>query len=415
MNRFLTYVLLGFIGCLMTAIQVFGQTTTAGSYFVNNRYYYVDRGISGSTRDATGIDYILLHEAYNGTLLAEHYIMGKITGIRGATTGWNRKVTIEVNTASAYNTDRGSVVSYNEPTFLAYVTYNAKKYLALAINNGSIISSFSFTGYAYNEMLTLVSGADVTSPLPFLAADPVAFQGNVGIGTLGPAAKLYVKANNTGSDINATANLSGDVIVEAPTGGRLANKGASLEFALPANTDGSNPYGQGRILTVAGNTANGQAVGKMILGTRRQFTKTGDTTSWSYGDDLVIDGSGNVGIGTLTPQSLLSVKGLITAQKVKVTMTGWADYVFENGYQLPSLQWLEAYVKAHHHLPDLPAGDTVTTQGLDVGEMNKLLLKKLEEQTLYLIELNKKVDALQLENKQLKTEMGDIKKQIIEN
>lgn len=108
-----------------------------------------------------------------------------------------------------------------------------------------------------------------------------------------------------------------------------------------------------------------------------------------------ITSPGFVGIGTGTPQSELSVKGTITAQRVKVTQSGWADYVFHNGYSLPSLQEVAAYIDAHQHLEGIPSAAEVARDGIDIGEMNKKLLAKVEELTLYLIEQNKKITALE--------------------
>jgi hypothetical protein len=80
---------------------------------------------------------------------------------------------------------------------------------------------------------------------------------------------------------------------------------------------------------------------------------------------------------------------------VKVTQTGWADFVFEPDYQLPSLQDLETYIKINKHLPDVPSASEVAKEGLDLGEMNKILLQKIEELTLHVIELEKKINVLQ--------------------
>ncbi|SEL95258.1 hypothetical protein [Parapedobacter koreensis] len=102
------------------------------------------------------------------------------------------------------------------------------------------------------------------------------------------------------------------------------------------------------------------------------------------------DASGNVGIGTATPQAKLAVNGNILAKEVKVkTDITVPDYVFESGYELPALTDIEAYVKENKHLPEIPSAKDIEKDGLDLAEMNLLLLKKVEELTLHLIEKEK--------------------------
>ncbi|MGO4292740.1 hypothetical protein [Chitinophaga sp. RAB17] len=121
---------------------------------------------------------------------------------------------------------------------------------------------------------------------------------------------------------------------------------------------------------------------------------TGGSTPPALGV-INITNTGNVGIGTTSPQSEFSVKGTITAQRVKVTQTGWADYVFHKDYHLPTLPEVEKYVATHQHLEGIPSAAEVEKDGIDVGDMNKKLLAKVEELTLYLIEQNKKIAALE--------------------
>nr|WP_315421961.1 hypothetical protein [uncultured Pedobacter sp.] len=66
--------------------------------------------------------------------------------------------------------------------------------------------------------------------------------------------------------------------------------------------------------------------------------------------------------------------------------TNWPDYVFEQDYKILGLNELDAYIKQHKHLPDMPSAKEAETNGIELGEMNKLLLKKVEELTLHLIE-----------------------------
>lgn len=106
----------------------------------------------------------------------------------------------------------------------------------------------------------------------------------------------------------------------------------------------------------------------------------------------------NIGIGTDSftdglDTYRLSVDGAIRAHRVKVYTT-WADYVFERDYELPTLKEVELYIAENGHLKDIPSAKTVEANGIDLGEMNKLLLQKIEELTLYVIELNKQMELL---------------------
>ena len=83
----------------------------------------------------------------------------------------------------------------------------------------------------------------------------------------------------------------------------------------------------------------------------------------------------------------------------------WADYVFQPQYKLKSLREVEAFIREHKHLPDVPSAMEVEGNGIDLGENQATLLKKIEELTLYMIELNKKVEALSAENKELKKQI----------
>lgn len=119
-----------------------------------------------------------------------------------------------------------------------------------------------------------------------------------------------------------------------------------------------------------------------------------------------------VGIGTENPDATLTVKGKIHAEEVKVDLNVPADYVFEKyftgistlkaDYEMLSLSQVEQFIKANHHLPDVPSAKTIQEEGLLLKEMTNLLLQKVEELTLYTIEQEKRINTLESQLKENK-------------
>jgi hypothetical protein len=114
--------------------------------------------------------------------------------------------------------------------------------------------------------------------------------------------------------------------------------------------------------------------------------------------------SGKVGIGIYAnPNYMLTVDGGIVCTEVQVvTNPGQADYVFNPTYRLRTINEVESFVKENNHLPEVPSAAEAKEKGYNLTDMDNMLLKKIEELTLYTIELNKRLAALESENNRLK-------------
>jgi hypothetical protein len=131
---------------------------------------------------------------------------------------------------------------------------------------------------------------------------------------------------------------------------------------------------------------------------------------------MTIDVNGRVGIGTTDPQGYkLAVNGSAIAESMKVKLHGsWPDYVFKPTYVLLPLSDVKNYVDKYQHLPDMPSEADIAKDGIDLGEINKTLTKKVEELTLYLIEKDNadKIKDAKLQSQQ--QQLDELKHQILD-
>ncbi len=155
-----------------------------------------------------------------------------------------------------------------------------------------------------------------------------------------------------------------------------------------------------------------QDQGQSTWGFLSNYPSTGKFSLYNYqssSNALVFDPNGNLSIGTTNSGAYkLAVKGKIRAEEIKVE-TGWADYVFEEGYDLPTLEEVEQHIKEKGRLINIPSAKEVEENGILLGEMNKLLLEKIEELTLYIVELKKENEDQFKQLEKFKEELNQIK------
>jgi hypothetical protein len=272
------------------------------------------------------------------------------------------------------------------------------------------------------------SGADITFGYDnftngFTERMRVKGNGNVGVGTNNPAAKMEIRASN--GDGLFVSSPSQTVRVTTGGSGALIGSVSNVNTNLLANNvigatlkpDGS--FGLG--------TAN--PLYKLDVNGRMRLRHNGETSGlWfnnsaniessfigQYTDNLMgifgnawhfalnrNDGTVYLGSNNLDAENLalgagykLRVFGKIIGEEVRVQLkTAWPDYVFDKDYKQLSLKELEQFVNEHKHLPNIPSAKEIEKDGQHLGEIQIKLLEKVEELTLYIIELKKEIEAI---------------------
>ncbi|GGA87944.1 hypothetical protein [Puia dinghuensis] len=244
--------------------------------------------------------------------------------------------------------------------------------------------------------------------------------GNVGIGTSSPTFPLHLIGSvNDILGITASGGGRGGIYIQNTNAigfatlimeNNLGGLNSTVSLSVGGSTNsypnffGLSPINRGNLVTQGANSL-GLGVGTLtaqplVLGTNNA-------------ERLRIDSAGNVGIGTSNTQGYkLAVNGsaIFTAAWVK-PYANWPDYVFRKDYRLPSLDSLSKYIQSNNHLPDVPSAETVAQKGIDLGGNQAVLLKKIEELTLYLIEQQKAMEKQEKEIAALKEQNAQLQAQ----
>jgi hypothetical protein len=306
-----------------------------------------------------------------------------------------------INTTSGITWFGSSPISYG--IYRSAGSWNAPDYQQLKIHwdTGIILEP----GNAYGKSYVDINGGGlrVTS-------------GYLGIGTTQPLAQLQVGAgtSNTGSSVTMLGGAASGGAVNALSLVNSAAPGTGNEVDMTFHT--------------AGNYSPTAQIGAIAQASQPTTDLAFSTYDASIGirEKMRILGTGNVGIGTTQPDQKLTVNGTIHSKEVKVdTSMPPPDYVFDADYKLPSLTEVKYYIAKNHHLPEIPSAAQIEKDGLKLGEMNMVLLKKVEELTLHLIEKDSEIEDLkkqktinqlqQVQLDQLKQQLEVLTKEIHKN
>lgn len=207
--------------------------------------------------------------------------------------------------------------------------------------------------------------------------------------------------NTTGNDNAFIGCQSG---VYSTTGSRNTFIGANGGFNFTSGND-NTIIGYGPVIYNPKSVGSGNTfIGSNISGYDPATSNSVIIADGTGNVRFYSSSNGNVGIGTTKTADLtykLYVETGIRTRKVKIDAITWADFVFEEKYNLLPLTELEKYIKENNHLPLVPTAAEVEKDGIDLGSNQTLLLQKIEELTLYIIDLNKKNEQQQVQIQKL--------------
>ncbi|MBR1833956.1 MAG: hypothetical protein IJ785_00370 [Bacteroidales bacterium] len=288
--------------------------------------------------------------------------------------------TLHVHTSQGYN--------YDEPIREGLNPYDYYRTLFRITN--TVTGTGSTDGFVVDQIDNEVTLRQYeNAPLHFKTYNGLGFtllpSGLLGVGTTQPTATLHVDG-----DAKVTSNLTTGSYASFCTNGQPLTIGMAhtQQLGFGSAYIGFNAQKNGTTWSRRNNTwLNGGAVIWATMGGDLLFATLPSTGGSSVTDmtDQDVMSAVNMRLGA---------DGILYAKEIKVTLTGWPDYVFGQDFHLLPLDETESYIKENGHLPGVPSATEVEEDGLSVGEMNKVLMQKVEELTLYVIELQKQINDL---------------------
>ena len=229
--------------------------------------------------------------------------------------------------------------------------------------------------------------------------------GNVGIGTNIPKQKLHIVDGNilisktSSKDMAAPLSPNGSIFFGADINDQFPSGKWGIEylngedgvyglnFWRPWNPGGGGYFNYGLFLTDDGKMGVGKKDPQTKLDVNGSFkAASANITGALSATSATINGA-------LSATSA-SIAGILKTKEVQVTLAGWPDYVFDKDYKLPTLSEVEQFIAENNHLPNVPSAAEVEANGIQLGEMNAILIRKVEELTLYILDLQKQIDEL---------------------
>lgn len=240
------------------------------------------------------------------------------------------------------------------------------------------------------------------------------FSDRLGIGTDVPASFLHITTPNQAiGGIITGIGYTGNVDLYAVDATSVTNPGYGIGvrgtggykgvegIATPTSYTGPS---WGGIFTNSGGSAGSHygvyasASGSGTANYGLYASASGAATNWAgyfVGNTYV---SGDLRIGTTTPATgyKVSINGKVICTELRVELqSNWPDYVFSENHEIPAIEELASFVKTNQHLPGIPSAQCILEEGFHVGEMQSKMMEKIEEQALYIIQLNDKIKKLE--------------------
>ncbi len=261
---------------------------------------------------------------------------------------------------------------------------------------------------------------------------------NVGIGMIDPEYKLdvkgdvnvdgnqYLKGNwtklyyggmNSWGKLTISAFLKGTNGTNATTNAMTFDERANVGIGTPTPSEKLHVKGNIKVdekLIATDVNATRIYASSTVSATRLVALDDLISTNGHFAGDLGVEGTtihnGAVGIGKAPEaDNMLQVAGTASVQKLVVELQReWPDFVFEDSYEKQNLQEVESFIQKNKHLPGVPSAKKVKEEGIDVGQMNAILLQKIEELTLHLIEQQKQIEKLKQDNLMMHNSIKDL-------